>query len=140
MPIKRKIALQQIERFAALPYYPAGNDVVLAELAAALMHAESDAQACNTVSAILGDVARASSATTNRVPSPGEIRAWLDDEKDKTKRYWRSPDPPQFCRRCGGNGQQGIYGLTIDQIAAHPTGGMATCEMCSGTGQPGGTI
>jgi hypothetical protein len=103
MPISFELAAQRIEMLSGLPYYQNTLPEAMASLIHALAaEADSDAMACNAMEAIRSDIARASSSTTNRMPSPGEIRLWVQQEKDKARRYWVSPTEPEFCRKCAG--------------------------------------
>ena len=105
MPISFELAAQRIEMLSGLPYYQNTLPEAMASLIHALAsEADSDAMACNAMEALRSDVARASSSATNRMPSPGEIRVWVQHEKDKAKRYWVSPPEPNFCRKCAGAG------------------------------------
>jgi hypothetical protein len=135
MPIKTSIAAAQVVKLSSLPFYPANQPEAIDQLVKALAdEADTPAQAVAAIEAILSDVTRAANAANNRSPSPGELRGWVQAQKEHTSRYWQSPEPPPFCRRCGGSGEQGIYGLTFKQIEEHPNGGRETCEWCGGTG------
>lgn len=103
MPISFELASQRIEMLAGLPYYQNTPPEAMVSLIHALAaEADSDAMACNAMEALRSDIARASSSATNRMPSPGEIRVWVQHEKDKARRYWVSPDEPPFCIKCAG--------------------------------------
>ena len=103
MPISFELAAQRIEMLSGLPYYQNTLPEAMASLIHALAaEADSDAMACNALEAMRSDIARASSSATNRMPSPGEIRVWVQHEKDKARRYWVSPPDPDFCLKCAG--------------------------------------
>jgi hypothetical protein len=103
MPISFELASQRITMLSGLPYYQNMLPEAMVSLIQALAaEADSDAMACNALEALRSDVARASSSATNRMPSPGEIRVWIQHEKDKARRYWVSPPEPEFCRKCAG--------------------------------------
>ena len=103
MPISFELASQRITMLSGLPYYQNTlPDAMVSLIQALAAEADSDAMACNALEAMRSDVARASSSATNRMPSPGEIRVWVQQEKDKTRRYWVSPDEPAFCIKCAG--------------------------------------
>lgn len=102
MPISFELAAQRIEMLSGLPYYQNTLPEAMASLIHALAaEADNDAMACNAMEAMRSDVVRASSAN-NRMPSPGEIRFWVQLEKDKARRYWISPPEPEFCVKCAG--------------------------------------
>ena len=132
MPKLTKVfCAEQIQRLSALPYYTALDQTGFDSLWQALQAtAETEAMAEKAISALLADTCRAANPDLNRVPSPGEIRVWVHQQKDRDGRYWRGMEKPDYCLRCGGSGMQGILGLTIEEIESHPTGGMEQCEMC----------
>jgi len=103
MPISFELASQRMTMLAALPYYQNTLPEAMVSLIQALAaEADSDAMACNALEALRSDITRASSPANNRMPSPGEIRSWVQLEKDKARRYWVSPDEPPFCVKCAG--------------------------------------
>ncbi len=91
-----KFCSDQIRRLSALPYYgtldPAGFKTLWEALQSV---AESEEEAARAITMLLYDEARASNPETNRVPSPGEIRAWVSSLKPD--RY----EPTQPLGLCG---------------------------------------
>lgn len=136
MPIDSATALEQVARLSGLPYYGQLLPQAIDELIAVLRDADTEAQAANTISAILGDTIRAANPDSNRVPSPGELRIFLHNERDKLRIYWRTPEPPPFCIRCGGAGQIGDPDYTPDwsksteQILADCEAHRIPCPTC----------
>lgn len=97
MPVSRRTASIQVERLHGLPFFSSIGESGLAELIAAMQsEARSDEEAQLAVSALLGDISRAGSTETNRVPSPGELRAWLQAQRNDK---YDSPKPArlEFC-------------------------------------------
>ena len=99
MQPSKQFCKRQIERMEGLPYYATIGTHGFTELVNALVDsAASDDIARAAVDAILSDTSRASSPETNRVPSPGELRVWvqaqapppLDDQRPAR----------QFCGGC----------------------------------------
>lgn len=79
----------QILRLDGLTGYASMGQEGFQERAKALMEAAGTEElAAAAISALLADTARASSTDTNRLPSPGEIRLWV--ESLKPQRYEES--------------------------------------------------
>ena len=105
-----------INRLDGLPYFAALTEAGYRELYTALaQESRSEEEAHSAITALLSDAARASSAETNRVPSPGEVRLWVRSQRPD---QYDSPPPASGKRGCG---------RVIDKWR-HPDGGPARCE------------
>lgn len=135
MQISKAAAARQIERLSGLPYFSQLQPAALDELIKA-MQIGTEEESTAAINALLSDVSRASSADTNRVPSPGELRAWIQSQQEKAKRYWESPPPPTHCRRCSGTGRVGRHdwkpdwSMTTEQIDAACEAAKVPCPDC----------
>jgi hypothetical protein len=79
MPLTKQFCKRQIERMEGLPYYASIGVNGFQELVNALQEAAVTEQiARGAVDAILADTCRAANPETNRVPSPGELRVWVE--------------------------------------------------------------
>lgn len=100
MPIKISLAIGLIGRLASLPYFPSQQPEAVDELVKALANeADSFTQAEAAIAALLGDTCRAENPDTNRSPSPGELRAWVQAEKEADIRFDDPSPEPRFCGR-----------------------------------------
>ena len=78
MAISAKAAKGMLARLSVLPWFPTQNPFAQTELETAIREeAKTDLEAHNGISALLADPSRASSAETNRCPTPGELREWI---------------------------------------------------------------
>lgn len=92
-------AAQQINRLDGLPYFAALSEAGYKELYTALaQEARSEAEAESAITALLSDAARAGSAETNRVPSPGEVRLWVRAQRED---QYDTPAPVDSRKGCG---------------------------------------
>jgi hypothetical protein len=83
---------------AGLPYFGTIGPNGFTELVNALQESAADEwKARAAVDAILADTSRASSPETNRVPSPGELRVWVEAQSPTL-----DEDKPAgvFCGHC----------------------------------------
>ncbi len=114
MPISYKSAMPQIQRLSGLPYYGTLSHIAIAELVNALASsAPTEEVAQSSVSDLLTDTCRASNIESNRVPSPGELIAWVN-ARIEASRCWEPPQRPDFCIRCSGSGRIGPHGWKPD--------------------------
>jgi len=120
-----------------LPYYASIGANGFQELVDALQAAaETEDLARAAVGNLLADLARASSPETNRVPSPGELRAWVSAVIDAERNVWKSPPPLGHCFRCSGTGKVGQPGwkpdwsMTAEQIDATCEAAKVPCPDC----------
>jgi len=136
MPIEFRIAAQQTERLSSLPYFSAIPESGKMELITAMAEeARSDDEARLAISALLADTGRAGNVETNRVPSPGELRLWLQSQRsDKydTPDYIRGDG--RYCERCTNGRPQGwIYEKRMIRGLIYDFSGRCRC-------QPGGWV
>lgn len=112
MQLEHSEAADQIERLSCLPYFAQLSPAAIEELIAVLVGVD-DRHGIAAVTNIITDVARASSPATNRVPSPGELRAWIEPMIELERAAWAPPEPPKdptWCLRCSGTGEVGRHG------------------------------
>jgi hypothetical protein len=102
-------------RLSSLPFFPRGDNDAIAELLLSMArNADSEFQAEAAITALLQDSQRASDAQTNRCPSPGEIKLWLDAQRRSDAPQYEYVDTPG----CG----------RILPQYSHPDGGPGRCE------------
>jgi hypothetical protein len=137
MPISSSFAFDQVMRLSGLPYFGQLSPQAIEELVSALSTARNEAEAKAAITALITDQARASSPISNRVPSPGEILAWLESERDNATRYWEPPPRPAFCTRCGGEGKavpwnfMPVKGSTLEQQWEAMEAAKVPCPDCT---------
>ena len=101
MPLSKQFCKRQIERMEGLPYYASIGANGFQELVNALQSAAATEEiARSAVDAILADPCRVASPETNRVPSPGELRVWVEAQSPPPLDDTR-PDL-RFCGNCNG--------------------------------------
>lgn len=111
-----KFCGEQILRLDGLTGYASMGADGFRERAVALLEAAGTQDIAEAaIDALLGDTARASNPETNRLPSAGEIRLWVEAVQ------------PQERYAEGGAAIRGGCG-TVFRKLTHPDGGPARCE------------
>ncbi len=101
-----KFCGEQIARFDGMPGYASMGHAGGRERAEALRdESPSEEVARAAMDALISDTCRASSPELNKLPTPGEIRVWVQAEVERLTERFAPPEKPSFCLRCGGAGK-----------------------------------
>lgn len=120
MKPSKKFCGEQILRLSGLSGFAGMGETGYQERARALLeYADTEDIARAAIDALLADTARASNPETNRVPSPGEIRLWI--ESVQPERDYYEPPPPS-----GETGRPGCGWTSTSTIG--PDGEPSQCE------------
>lgn len=115
MPASERYCMELVLSFDQFPNWGFISETTKASLAKFLaQNARDDHEAHAAVCDLLADTARASSSQTNRVPTTGELKLWLESQRPAHP----NPPPPTEKRGCGA----------VFAKYQHPDGGAARCE------------
>lgn len=99
MPLDKQFCKRQIERLEGLPFYASIGSNGFTELVGTLQNfSASESIAKAAIDALLFDQPRASNSETNRVPSPGELRLWIEAQSPETLDDQRPEG--RYCGHC----------------------------------------